>query len=111
MELCLLVGLVTKETNDRYRINRDLQPGFDQLKSWQKNMAAALIEKFGRDIFTSEMIVANLDYSETTTSATLHAFTLMGILDCVEGENKDDYNMYQFLVTPEEHPECFRDVA
>ena len=53
------------------------------------------------------MIVATLDYPDTHTSATLHTFALMGILDCDRGKAYNEQFSYQFRVTPQEHPECF----
>ena len=70
-------------------------------------MARTLYETFGQDSFTTEMIVATLDYSSKKTYATLHELALIGIVDC----RKEDMLTYQFLVTPEEHPECFRRAA
>ncbi len=107
MKFCTMTGLVSKETDERYLINPELQPSYDLMANWQKCMATELYDAFGRESFTSEMIMANLDYSQTMTSATLHTFTLIGILDCTEGAN----NSYQFLVTPDERPECFGEVA
>ena len=66
-------------------------------------MATEIYQAFGQEVFTPQMIVATLDYSSSHTRAALHAFTLMGIVECW----KDDLFRYQFLVTPEERPECF----
>ncbi len=49
------------------------------------------------------MVFATLDYSDSYISANLHSFTLLRILDC----KKEDVYRYRFLITPEEHPECF----
>ena len=110
MKLCEILGIVSRETPDKYVINSELKPRYKQLEKWQKCMASAMYDSFGQERFTSEMILANLDYSEGSTSATLHTFTLMGILDCEEGGTNSEYNSYQFLVTPEECPDCF-DIA
>ena len=92
----------------RYRFRRSsLRRSYERLDQSQKSMATRLYETFGHESFTSEMIVATLDYSSTRAHATLHTFTLMGILDCTQG----DAFTYRFLVTPEEHPECFAPAA
>ena len=77
------------------------------MDSWQRSFSSAVYERFGQGSFTTEMIVATLDYSDTHTSATLHTFALMGILDCDKGTAYNDQFSYQFRVTPQEHPECF----
>ena len=107
MKLCQQLGLVTRITAERYEINETLRRSYERLDQSQKSMATRLYETFGHESFTSEMIVATLDYSSTHTHATLHTFTLMGILDCTQG----DAFTYRFLVTPEEHPECFAPAA
>ena len=103
IRLCQQIGLVTMKTQTKYQINQQISIGYDKLKPSQKEMARTLYETFGQDRFTNEMIVATLDYSSNKTYAALHEFVLIGIVDC----RKEDMLTYQFLVTPEEHPECF----
>ena len=107
MKFAVLLGLVSKKTPKEYTINRKLQSGFSHMDSWQRSFSSAVYEQFGQGSFTTDMIVATLDYPDTHTSATLHTFTLMGILDCDKGGMRGDHFSYQFRVTPEEHPECF----
>ena len=107
MKFACQLGLLTQVTETRYTINRELGPGLAQMDRGQKKLASRLFDAFGQESFTTEMILATLDYPETHTHATLHAFTLMGILDCTEGE----IFSYQFRFTPEEHPECFEQAA
>lgn len=111
MRLCVMLGLVTKVNEDCYSINKELKPRHEEMDNWQKSMASAMYNSFGQKRFTSEMIVAALDYSESTTSATLHTFTLMGILDCEKGNGSREMSTFQFLITPQEHPEYFEAVA
>ena len=103
MKLAQQLGIVAKEHASRYRINLELLPDFNEMGKSQKTMATEIYQAFGQEIFTPQMIVATLEYSSSHTRAALHAFTLMGILEC----RKDDLFRYQFLVTPEERPECF----
>ena len=97
------LGLVTMETPEKYWINQELCIDYGRLDPSQREMARTLYETFGQDRFTTDMIVATLDYSSRKTSAVLHTFALIGIVDC----RKEDMLTYQFRVTPEEHPECF----
>ena len=107
MKFACQLGLLTQVTETRYTINRELGPGLAQMDRGQKKLASRLFDAFGQGSFTTEMILATLDYSETHAHSSLHAFTLMGILDCTEGE----IFSYQFRFTPEEHPECFEQAA
>ena len=66
-----------------------------------------MYDNFGNGTFSQEMVIATLDYARSHVSAILHQFTLIRILDC----RKEDVYRYQFLVNPEDHPECFEDVA
>ena len=74
---------------------------------WFLEFARTMYENFGDDVFSSEMVVATLDYSGTHIKAWLHQFTLLRILDC----RKEDVFRYQFLINPEENPEYFDIVA
>ncbi len=107
MKLCQQLGLVTRITAGRYSINEKLEQGYGLLDQTQRTIASVLYETFGQESFTSEMIISTLEYTPSHTRAALHAFTLLGILDCTKG----DIFSYQFLVTPEEHPECFAPAA
>ncbi|MBP3210638.1 MAG: Fic family protein [Oscillospiraceae bacterium] len=107
MTLASQMGLVERVSNSEYRILDSINPQFSLLRKSQRETATAMYESFGDESFTLEMVVATLDYSSTHASAYLHQFTLLKILDC----RKDDVNTYQFLVNPEEHPECFVSVA
>lgn len=75
----------------------------------QKEIASAMYQSFGDEIFSSEMVVATLDYAHSHVSAVLHQFTLMRILNC--SSNAENKYSYQFCVNPRENPECFADVA
>lgn len=84
---------------------------YDKLDYWQKNMASELYDEFGDGSFTSSMIFAKLEYNKDRAIATLHTFSMMGILgtdlDAIDGKTIT----YQFRVTPAEHPECFEKAA
>ena len=105
------LGVVTRESRTRFTINHELRRGYDKLDYWQKNMASELYDEFGDGSFTSSMIFAKLEYNKDRAIATLHTFSMMGILgtdlDTIDGKTIT----YQFRVTPAEHPECFEKAA
>lgn len=107
MQLASQMGLVERITPQRYTILRELNTGPFCLSKRQSRIITEMYESFGDEVFSSEMVVATLDYSRTHVSAYLHQFALLRILDC----RKEDVYLYQFLITPEEHPECFESVA
>ena len=47
-------GLVTRQADDRYVINRELSPCYDHMEDWQRNFSSALYATFGRDSFTRD---------------------------------------------------------
>ena len=112
MAFAVQLGLVRKITPTKYEINQELDVGRIKINNWQRDFSRALYEAFGQDSFTREMIVSTLDYSESATKATLHTFTLLGILDRSEVADAPKLTFsYQFRVTPAEHPELFEHAA
>ena len=107
MQLASQLGLVEKTSPQRYVILRHLKTGALSLSKGQKRFITEMYETFGDDIFSTEMVIATLDYSGAHVSAYLHQFTLLRILDC----RKEDVYRYQFLINPEEHPEYFEPAA
>lgn len=107
MGLAARMGLVEKEDNQTYRILQNIKPGPGELLPAQKEMATTLYQSFGEEFFSSEMVIATLDYSSAHVCAALHQFTLLKILHC----SKENNNTYQFIVNPTENPECFVEVA
>lgn len=107
MQLASQLGLVEKTSPQRYVILRHLKTGALSLSKGQKRFITEMYETFGDDVFSTEMVIATLDYSGAHVSAYLHQFTLLGILDC----RKEDVYRYQFLINPEEHPEYFEPAA
>jgi len=105
MQFAAQLGLVEKITPRRYSIQHELKKESPALSKTQKRFITDLYDSFGGDTFSIEMIVATLDYSSPHASAALHQFTLMRLVDC----RTDDSNQfqYQFLITPQDHPECF----
>ena len=106
--LAAQLGLITKQPDGDYTINRELQTEFSKLKPHQRKAITAIYEAFGYDTFSSEMIVATLNYSVSYTYASLHKLTLLRIL---EQKITDEGCQYQLLVNPEDHPECFIEAA
>ena len=107
MQLSSQLGLVEKTSPQRYVILRHLKTGALSLSKGQKRFITEMYETFGDDVFSTEMVIATLDYSGAHVSAYLHQFTLLRILDC----RKEDVYRYQFLINPEEHPEYFEPAA
>ena len=107
MQLASQLGLVEKTSPQRYAILRHLKTGALSLSKGQKRFITEMYETFGDDVFSTEMVIATLDYSGAHVSAYLHQFTLLRILDC----RKEDLYRYQFLINPEEHPEYFEPAA
>ena len=107
MQLASQLGLVEKTSPQRYVILRHLKTGALSLSKGQKRFITEMYESFGDDVFSTEMVIATLDYSGAHVSAYLHQFTLLKILDC----RKEDVYRYQFLINPEEHPEYFEPAA
>ena len=107
MQLASQLGLVEKTSPQRYVILRHLKTGALSLSKGQKRFITEMYETFGDDVFSTEMVIATLDYSGAHVSAYLHQFTLLKILDC----RKEDVYRYQFLINPEEHPEYFEPAA
>ena len=107
MQLASQQGLVEETSRQRYAIHRHLKTGALSLSKGQKRFITEMYETFGDDVFSTEMVIAALDYSGAHVSAYLHQFTLLKILDC----RKEDVYRYQFLINPEEHPEYFEPAA
>ena len=107
MQLASQLGLVEKTSPQRYVILRHLTTGALSRSNGQKRFITEMYETFGDDVFSTEMVIATLDYSGAHVSAYLHQFTLLRILDC----RKEDVYRYQFLINPEEHPEYFEPAA
>ena len=109
MSLAEQIGLVQKSNPGCYTILQDIRPGLPELKRTQKEVASLIYKEFGDAAFSSEMVIASLDYTKAHTCAILHQFTLLRILDC--NTDSPDKFTYQFRVNPRENPECFTDVA
>ena len=103
------LGLVECIDERTYRINTTLTPSLNSIEETTKNDLAAMYKIFGDGIFSSDMVVAELEYSSSHVTATLHKLTWLKILHCEIGSDRK-YN-YQFLITPEDHPECFGTAA
>lgn len=103
MQFAQQIGLVRKVSGDEYEIRMDLNENYERLLSVQKASAAIIYRQFGMETFSTEMVIATLNYSRPHVSAMLHQFTLLGILGCKQNE----VNWYQFMFTPDMHPECF----
>ena len=103
MPLAQRMGLVEKIDVGVYRIMRALKPGLPELRQSQKEAVTEIYGAFGLEAFSREMIIATLDYSGPHASATLHELMLLRIVEC----KREDVLLYQLLVNPTEHPECF----
>ena len=72
MKLAEQMGFVRRITKERYVIMRDARPCFDRLDSSQKKRARLMYDSFGEQTFSLDMVVATLDYSSSTASASRH---------------------------------------
>lgn len=107
MYLASQMGIVEKVNPHKYIILHKAKEGPVTLSNAQKKMITEIYESFGEESFSTEMVVATLDYTSPHVSAYLHKFTLLKILDCW----KEHVNKYQFLISPKEYPEYFIQVA
>ena len=82
MRLAEQMGLVKKYSQGCYRIMSDVKPGPAPLSSTQKEVATAMYQSFGDEVFSSEMVIATPDYTASHVNAVLHQFTLFKILNC-----------------------------
>ena len=103
MEFAAQLGLVEKENYRTYRILDTPSTSPPLLNYRQRRIFTQIYELFGNRVFSVDMVIARLDYSGSNLSAYLHQFTMLRLIDC----QRDDVNWYQFLVTPEKHPEYF----
>ena len=103
MPLAQRMGLIERVDVGVYRILRALKPGLPELRQSQKEAVTEIYGAFGLEAFSREMIIATLDYSGPHASATLHELMLLRIVEC----KREDVLLYQLLVNPIEHPECF----
>jgi len=110
MKLVEQMGIVEKVNEKEYRILREVKPGLPSLMVRQKNVLTKIFQLFGTEVFSKEMVVATLDYSRPHASAILHQFTLIRILE-KKPEKQDGSPVYQLLVNPDDHPECFNGAA
>lgn len=109
MQFAMQLGLVEKVTPRQYKILRELKKDPPALSKSQKRIITDLYESFGEQTFSIEMVVATLDYSGSHASAILHQFTLLRLVEC-QTDVANQYR-YQFLVNPQDHPECFEKAA
>ena len=106
--LALQLGLIEKVTDSIYRIKKEPDEKAPVLLPSQKKTIAAIYEAFGDSAFSSEMVIATLNYTQSQTYASLHKLTLLQILD---RKTTDEGNQYQLLVNPEDNPEFFDTAA
>ena len=108
MELAVVLGLVYVGKRGFRTLNRTLDSRRNNMQPNLKKTVTEIYEAFGNQIFTSEMFVATVKYSETHSYASLHKLTLMRVVDLRKTE---DGNQYHLLVNPEDNPECFDQAA
>ena len=107
MMLASQLGLVEEKDADHFTILKHLKSDPPTLSKRQKEVITEMYECFGDSVFSTEMVIATLEYSDSHASAYLHKFTLLRILD----RHKEDVDKYHFLVNPEEHPQLFTSAA
>lgn len=109
MAFAAQLGLVEKINPQKYRVLREFKKELPALSKSQKKIITDLYDSFGEGTFSIEMVVATLDYSGSHASAVLHQFTLLKLIDCQV--NLANQFQYTFLINPQDHPECFEEVA
>ena len=109
MHLVEQMGIVERIDKSSYRILRTLRSGLPRLNKTQKAQLTKMFDEFGSGSFSSDMVTATLDYSKAYTSAILHQFTMIRILK--RSKTISGFYVYQLRVNPDEHPECFVEVA
>lgn len=107
MMLASQLGLVEEKDADHFTILKHLKSDPPTLSKRQKEVITEMYECFGDSVFSTEMVIATLEYSDSHASAYLHKFTLLRLLD----RHKEDVDKYHFLVNPEEHPQLFTSAA
>ena len=107
MAFATQLGLVKRIDARRFVLLRDLNTDPAVLTSGQRKVLTEIYDSFGSSDFSSEMVIATLDYSGSLVCAYLHQFTLLKILDC----RKEGVFRYRFLINPEDHPGYFVDAA
>ncbi len=107
MELAMRLGLVETHDQKQYTIVKHLISDPPSLNNHQKEVVTKMYNCFGDERFSTEMVIATLDYSGTSASACLRQLTMLRILDY----NKEDENQYRFLVNPLENPQLFEQVS
>ena len=105
MSFAKMLGLVEPLGDGNYKINNEINTSFDNIGISIRNSLTEMYSIFGESIFSPEMVIAELNYSHSHTNATLHKLTWLKVLNCTIGEDKR--YTYQFMITPEDHPEYF----
>lgn len=109
MQFASMLGIVTVKSNNACEIMTELASSKQRLQAEHKNTLSLLYKLFGDEVFSAEMVVAQLDYSSGRVSGILHQFTWMKLLHCTS--NVDHINFYQFCVNPTDNPEYFEAAA
>lgn len=108
MQFAKELGLIYRESPNKFVIRKELDKSDSRLEDSIKNTISTMYDIFGDSEFSQDMVVAKLDYSSGHISACLHKFTWLKILDCKKDNNKKSY---QFIINPTDNPECFISVA
>ena len=104
MELAMVLGLVFVGKRGFRTMNKTLESRRSYMQPNLKKAVTEIYEAFGDQIFTSEMFIATVKYSETHSYASLRKLALMSVVDLQKTEGG---NQYHLLVNPEDNPECF----
>ncbi len=103
-ELGVDLGLIRRVAYGKFALNKEVQSVHGNMTAHMKKAITAIYNAFGDQVFSSEMIVATLNYSESHTYASLHKLALMKVVD---QEFTNEGSRYHLLVNPLEHPEYF----
>ena len=101
--------LTTVPSNGKKNVYALLIAAHPALEDDQKNTLRLLYDVFGEESFSTEMVIAQLDYSEGQVTGILNQFTWMNLLNRTSDQENRDY--YKLCVNPTDNPECFGNAA
>ena len=103
MALPVCMGIVEKVRPDVFRIKRKYEEKPPLLTPRMKAVVTDIYREFGETEFTCEQVMDALGMANSSASATLHQFVMLGIVGCRSGQT----NSYRLLVNPLDNPSLF----
>lgn len=103
MVLPVCMGIVEKVRPDVFRIKRKYEHKPLSLMPRMKTVLTDIYREFGETEFTCEQMMDAFRMANSTASAMLHQFVLLGIVGCESAHT----NTYRLLVNPVDQPTLF----